>query len=178
MGITKFIYLLLFFAALFLFYSKENIVKVIEKVEKPLVEFENSVMYDISKDGLSQVIQSQNAYKFTNSEQLKNATILIKSKKDNNKSTTISAEQIVKVSDDLYLNKNVIFETENKITLKTEELQYNLKDLIAKNNSFFKITENNNSFEGERLYFNGKINHIKASKTHFKIDLKENNETD
>ncbi len=177
MGITKFLYLLFFCAILFLFYTKESKIVYVKKVEKPLIEFENSVMYDISSKGVNQVIQSQNANIFKNLEQLMNATITIKSQKDITKVNTISADQIVKVKNDLYLNHNVVLQNDNKITLKTDELQYNTKSLIAVNNSKFSVVRNNDTLDGIGLYFDGKTNHIKASKTQFRIELKENNET-
>ena len=177
MDITKFLYLLFFCSALFLMYTKENKVVIIEKKEKPLVEFDNSVIYDISTTGVNQVIQSQKAYMYKNSEQLENATILIKSKKDINKANTISAEQIVKVKDELYLNNNVVLQSEDKMTIKTEELQYNTKTLIGTNSSTFNVEKDDNNFKGVGLYLDGKNNHVKATKIHFRINLKENNET-
>ena len=177
MGITKFLFVLFFCAVLFLFYTKENKVVVIKKVEKPLIEFENSIMYDISTKGVNQVIQSQDAYIFKNSEQLHNATILIKSEKDISKANTISADLIVKVKNNLYLNNNVVLQSEDKMTLKTEELQYNTKSLVAVNNSEFEIIQNNSSFYGVGLFMDGKIKHIKANNTHFRIKLRDKNET-
>ncbi|MEA3384434.1 MAG: LPS export ABC transporter periplasmic protein LptC [Campylobacterota bacterium] len=177
MGITRFIYLLFFIAIAFLFYKTDTKEVYSTKVEKPLVTFKDSVMYDITTKGVNQVIQSQYAYIFKRSEELKNATILIKSKKDLNSVNTISADQITKVNDNLYLNNNIVLETEDQVTLKTEELEYNIKTLKARNNSAFTITKDTNIFNGVSLYMDTNINHMKANKINFRIKLKDKNET-
>ena len=177
MGITKFLYLLFFCSIMFLFYTKENKVSIVKKEEKPLIKFQDSIIYDISSKGVNQIIQSDKAYIYKNSKQLFNATILIKSVKDENKANILSADQIVKVDNDLFMNNNIIIESEDKMTLKTQELQYNLKTQIMKNNSEFLVIDNGSKFKGNNLYMNKNENHIKAQQIHFNIKLKDDNAT-
>ena len=175
MGITKFIYLLITVSIVFLFYTKQNNLKVKELIEKPLISFENSIMYNISTQNVSQVIQSQKAFIHKDKEELFNVIMVAKYSDDKSKvsTNTISANYILKKDDNLFLKGNITFLSSDLLTLKTEELQYNLKSLVAKTDVDFAVTNINNSFRGRGLFLDGMNNKVIAKNTHFKIELKD-----
>lgn len=174
MAITRFFYILLVFSFIFLFYSKDTKPVEMKKEEKATVIFENSVMYEIDTQKVKQVIQSQKANIFKDYEELYNATVIAKSKDDIDRSSSLSADHIVKIKDDIFLNGNVHFQSYNDVVFKSEQLHYNTKNDIAKNDTKFEATKKNSRFEGENLYYDSKINQIVAKNTHFKIDLEDN----
>lgn len=177
MGITKFIYALLICAVVFLVTTKEQVEIKVKKEEKPSVTFENSVMYEIDSKSVKQVIQSQKADIYKKHEELYNATIIAKSDANETTSNSLSANHMVKIKDQLFVNGDVHFQSEDDIILKSQELRYNMKTKILQNDTQFEAINNNNIFKGEKLYFDGDKKQIIAKKTQFKIDLGDNNET-
>ena len=175
MGITKFIYLLLAVSIIFLFYTKQNNLEIKELVERPLISFENSIMYNISTVNVSQVIQSQKAFLHKDKEELFNVTIVTKHNDGNSQvsTNTIAAKYVLKKDDSLFLKGDISFISSDLLTLKTEELQYNLKSLIAKTDVDFTIVSRDNDFNGSKLFLDGKNNRIVAKNTHFTIKLKD-----
>ena len=175
MGITKFLYLLLAVSVVFLFYTKQDNLKVEETITKPLVSFENSIMYNISTQKVSQVIQSQKAFIYNDREELYNVTMVAKHSDDKSKisTNTIAAKYILKKDDNLFLKGGVTFHSSDLLTLKTEELQYNLRSLVAKTDVNFIMTNINNSFRGSGLFLDGINNTMVAENAHFKIELKD-----
>ena len=176
MGITKFIYLLLIIAITFLFYKVENNVKVVNTQEKPMLVFEDSIAYDISQQGVTKVIEFKNTLIYDNYEKSFDATIV--SRDDKNGTTNImSANEMIKRVDKLSLMGNVHLLNDEDFNLETEELQYNLKTKIAKNSTRFRLKKGNTVLNGEDLYLDSMNNNIEANKAHFKIKLKDLDET-
>lgn len=170
MGITNFTYALLFCAVALMLYTKDVKNTPVADDPKPLVIFEDSVMYTMDVDKTSQVIQSQKAFIYNDSEELLNATVVVKDK-SNKDVNTLSAKHIVKYDNKLFLNDSVHYESSNGITLKTQQLEYDIKKKIAQNVSEFNATKDNHIFRGESIYFDVANNNIKAKNTHFKIGL-------
>ncbi|MEA3290503.1 MAG: LPS export ABC transporter periplasmic protein LptC [Campylobacterota bacterium] len=178
MDITKFLYGLLAAALIFLIFEKEEQFEKKEKEEKPLVIFEDSIMYKINELNVDEVVQSKKAYLYKQREELYNATIVKKSKKNikSNKVNTVSADYIIKKQDKLFLEGNVNLQSDDQITLKTDKLNYNLKTKVADTKSKFVVLRRDDKVSGQGFYLDGKTNFIKAGNTHFKVKLKENDE--
>ncbi|MEA3553249.1 MAG: LPS export ABC transporter periplasmic protein LptC [Campylobacterota bacterium] len=176
MGITKFIYLLLIVAIGFLFYKQESDVKIVNSQKKPLLVFENSIAYDISQKGVTKIVEFEKTLVYDNYEKSFDATIV--SRDDKNSTTNIlSAKKMIKRGDKLSLAQNIHLLNDEDFNLETEELQYNLKTQIAQNSTTFRLEKASGVLNGENLYFDATNNNIEASKTHFKIKLKDLDET-
>ncbi|MEA3354401.1 MAG: LPS export ABC transporter periplasmic protein LptC [Campylobacterota bacterium] len=178
MEISKFLYFLLSVSVLFLFYNKDMDTKQKEKEDKPLVVFEESIMYKINDKTVDEIIESKKAYLFKNKEEIFDGIIVKKNENEKNgeKINTVSANHILKNKDQLTLKGNVNLQRDDKLTVKTDYLEYNLKTKIAKSNTKFSALQDNKSFEGVGFYANGKTNYIEADKIHFKVKLKDTDE--
>ncbi len=176
MGITKFIYLLLFVAIGFLFYKQESDVKIVNIEKKPLLVFEDSIVYDITKLGVTKIVEFEKTFIYDDYEKSYDATIV--SRDDKNSTTNIlSAKKILKRGDKLTLVGNVHLLDDKDFNLETEELQYNLKTKIAQNSTKFRLEKASGVLNGENLYLDATNNNIESKNTHFKIKLKDLNET-
>jgi len=130
-------------------------------------------MYEITDKRIEKVIQSKKTLTYKNRDELYDATVIVKSNKNNNDSTnTISAMNILRYGDNIYLDKNVYLQLSNKFNIRTEQLEYNLETQIAKNTEFFEAIQQNNRLVGTNLYLDGSINKITAKNTKFKIKVK------
>ncbi|MEA3498927.1 MAG: LPS export ABC transporter periplasmic protein LptC [Campylobacterota bacterium] len=176
MGITKFIYLLLVIAIIFLFYNQKSDIKVAKTDEKPLLVLENSIVYDITEQGLEKIVQFEKGFIFKNYEKSFETVIV---SKDNNSSAInlLSAKQMVKRDDKLTLIGDIHLLNTDDFNLETEELQYNLKTKIAQNNTNFTFYKGDSELKGVGIYLDSVNKNIEASKAHFKIKLKDSNET-
>ncbi len=177
MGINNFLYSIFALAILFMYIEQKEVVIEEKKEEKPTVSFYNSVMYDITSQSVTQMIQSSQAYMYKKREELVDGIIVTKvEKKEDEESEVnmIKADYIIKMADNIYLDGDVNLQLGNDIELKTEQLEYNMKTEIAKNNVAFDMRKNKSSFLGDQLYFDTKNNHIIAKNTKIKIKVSEN----
>jgi hypothetical protein len=159
---------------IFLFYNEKTQVKNIKTEERPIISFFDSIMYEITEKRIEQVIQSKKTLIYNNRDELYDATFIVKSDKNNNEVTnTISALNILKFENNIYLDKNVYLQLSNKFNIRTEQLEYNLKSQIAKNDESFEAILQENSFSGTNLYLDSNRNKIKAKNTKFKIKVKD-----
>jgi LPS export ABC transporter protein LptC len=174
MAITRFFYALFAISLVFMFYTKESEETVEKKELKPMVVFENSLMYTIDATSINYIVQATKVNIFNGYEELYNASITSKGNQDTTKPNNLRANHIVKKIDDVYLNGDVYLESFRGSVLKTEQLDYNLKTNIAKNKTKFEIIDSKASMEGDTLFFNIIDHQIVAKNTKFKIDMKEN----
>lgn len=170
MGINKFIYFLLVCSILVIFYEKDAKIIFIDKQEKPEISFYNSTAYDISTTGVNQIVRSNEAYIYKTREELVEGTII--NKGDTSKSANIvSGDYFLKIDDQLYIDGNVNLQLENDIDISTEQLEYNLKTKIAKNNLPFEATQYGHTFDGTNLYVDIAKKYMKANNTKMKIEV-------
>ena len=177
MGISRFIYILLVLSIVVLFYEKEMKNNFVEKsITKPLVDFKDSIIYEISKDGVAKIIQLDNAYLFNEYQKANNVTILFKKNKDDI-DNTLSAKFAKKVGDDIFLKGNVYLQRGDNFNLRTEDLQYNIVSKILTTNKEFVLKIDDNQFKGRGLFLDTKINKVITNDIHFRLRLKDTNET-
>ncbi len=170
MGINKFFYALFTIAIVFLVLEKEEVIVEITNDEKPKVSFYDSVMYDITTKNVNQMIQSTQAYIYNSREELVDALIVSrKEAKDN--VDIVQADYMIKIKNDVYLDGNVHLQLDNSIDLKTEQLEYNIKTQIAKNNIAFEMIQDESNFMGDHLYLDGQNKHIIAKNAKIKIKV-------
>lgn len=174
MDINKFFYLLTVAAVVFIFYKKDITVVEPLKEEKPLVVFENSVAYELSTGHMEYIIKSKKAMSFKNHDQLHDALILARTDKENLKNIdTLSAKTMVKYENDLYLDKNVKYESYDGLRFDTEHLHYNTKNKIAKTEVDFKAIRENDVITGNFLRYDSLSKKITSGNTSFKIQIKD-----
>jgi hypothetical protein len=177
MGINNFLYSLLTISIIFLFIDKKEIIAKVEVQEQPIVSFYDSVMYDITTKNIDQMVQSSEAYIYKNREELTDGLIVtrvIKNKPTDTGVNIIKADYLIKIKDDLYLDGDVHLQLSNSIDLKTEQLEYNMKTLVAKNSIDFDITQDKSHFKGNTLYLDAKNNHLIAKNAKIKIKVLKN----
>jgi len=173
MGINLFVLIIIIGSIIITNIKEDIVIKQIEYANIPIVTFNNSTLYIIDDKQVSKIVSSSQALSFDNRDELYDATILIKNKY--NKTNTISAEYMLK--DDfvykLYQNVQIKINTNQKIVLNSDFMEYDTKNNILTNNKPFELLYNNNILNGDNLFYNNKYNIIRAKNTHFKIN-KEN----
>lgn len=168
MGIKRFIAVLFIAAVLFLLYDIESITGDINKQEKPLVSFYDTLSYTIDTQNVKSIVRSNEVYLYDKREEMVNTTMLLRDK-SSQESNFAKADFVTKVTDDLYLDGNVILQAQNGIELSSEELQYNTKKHIAKNNLAFEVDYNGNIFKGEKLFLDFDSRYIKGKNIQFSL---------
>ena len=173
MGITKFLYLLLAFSIAIIFYDIDQVTNEKDEEQRPLVSFYDSVMYNINTESVNNIIPSKEAYFYKTREEMFQGTIITRSKDEDyvGKTNSVSADSMVKIGDEVYLDGNVNLETADGMTLKTEQLQYNLKTRIAQNEERFVATQGFHDFYGKNLYYDDLNRYLRAKYAHFNIKV-------
>jgi LPS export ABC transporter protein LptC len=173
MAITKFFYVLFALSIIAMLYTKETTETEVKKDKKPKVVFENSVMYEIDTKELKHIIQSSKTNVYDDYEEMFGATVIAKSNSPENKPNNLSANQVVKIGDRVFLYGDVLLQTYDDIILRTREINYNLKSEILKNDVEFELTKGYNIFLGEKLFFDLKDNNLQAKNSKIRIELKD-----
>ena len=177
MGITRFIILLLLISISVLFYQKEFKANYkLESTKKPLISFDDSLIYEISSKGVAKILQLDSVNIFEEFQEINNVTILFK-KDGEDIDNTLNANFAKKDGDDIFLSGDVDLQRGDNFNLRTEDLQYNIKSQILKTNKKFILTIDDNQFEGVGLFIDARINKIVTDNIHFKLRLKDTNDT-
>ena len=173
MGITKFFYLLLVFAIAIIFYDIDQVSNEKDKQQRPLVTFYNSVMYNINTENVQNIIPSKEVYFYKTKEEIYKGTIITRgnNEKQIGNSNRVSAESIVKIGDEVYLDGDVNLNTADGMSLKTEQLQYNLKTKVAQNEEKFVAIKGFHDFYGKNLYYDDTNRYLRAKYIHFNIKV-------
>ena len=167
MAINIFIIIILIFSiALTNFKTKDKEIKE-EYTNKPLVIFENSIMYDIDTTNIKRIVQSRQALNYKHRDELYDVTIIDRS--DENSTDTISAEYILKQNNIYKMYQNVHLVQNDTTQLSTDYLEFNTISKIVKNNTDFILRYNDNELIGDNLYFDSINSIIKAKNTHFRL---------
>ena len=176
MGITKFLYILFIISTIFLFYKVQNNAKIVKSEKKPLIFFEDAISYDISQKGITRIVEFKKMFIYDGYEKSLDTTVILRDDK-NSTTNILSANKILKVEDRLTLIGNVHLLNDEYFNLETEELQYNLKTKLLKNSTKFTVQKDGSVLKGEKLYYDTLNSNMEASQAHFKIKLKDKNET-
>jgi lipopolysaccharide transport protein LptA len=155
-------------------YNKQNK----NSTNTPLLVFKDATMYTLNDKKVTQIIKASKVNKYENKEEIIKGTLISRVEMKNNQDLTdiISANNILKIKDDLVFNKDVTYLRDNFISFKTTKLNYNLKTKIAKNRTNFIGKYYNNQIQGKNLYINIKKEYIKIDQ--IKLKLKSKNYED
>lgn len=151
MGIKRFVTVLLLLSIFFLFYDIKSVQNNIQKDEKPLISFYDATSYTIDQNHVKSIIRSNEMYVYKKREEMVSATILLREDKVQ-ESSFAKADYVTKIINDMYLDGNVILQGKKGIELSSEQLEYNTKTKIAKNQLPFIIEYKDSIFKGEKLF--------------------------
>jgi len=174
MGISKFMISLIMFTMVFLVIEKETIVQKKEKKVLPKVSFFDSTMYEITKKNVNQIVKSEQADIYDKKEELIDATVIVRSKKNNNETNVVSSNSMIKKDKLLFLKDTVNLQLSDGTNIKTEQLDYNLETKVAQNKVPFVAINQKNSFLGTNLFLDSVTEYLKAKNTKFRMKVEEN----
>lgn len=177
MGIKSFVWTLFVVALFSLFAQVSN--KDVQKAtgDNPLVYFENSIMYTINEEALQQVVQSTQAQRFKDRDEMYNGSIILRvdDKENPNLKDFISAQKIIKKEEKIEMYDDVVYDRGDFFKLRTNELFYDMKSEIAYNNQPFRSIYYGDVLNGSHFYMNNTTSFFKAKRSHFEVDMNKNN---
>lgn len=174
MGINVFLSSLLAISVGVYFIPVENVVKITDNKDIPLVVFEEPLMYTLDESSVSRVVQSSHAVRYENRDEMINANVILKNKDPKKKfdAENLKAEIIIKKGDIFTLKKGVEYKRDDFIDLTTDELFYNLDTKVAYNEVPYEGNYFDHYIKGKKLYLDANKNSMKSKDVHFEIDMK------
>lgn len=171
MALKLFIFFIILTPLLLINTNVINNIKAKSNTLVPKVSFFDAVMYDINVENVDKVVNAKEVYKYENKDELYNAALVLRNA--NNNSDTISGKYMKKENEIYSFQGDVILRRDGDLELKTENIQYNIKNGIATNNVDFIFTYKNSIFSGKNLYLNRNDYAISGDNAHFKINTKD-----
>lgn len=175
MGIKIFVNSLLLLAIGIYFVPVENNINKADEKDIPLVVFEKPLMYTLTKDNLTRVVEASHAVKYKNRDEMFNASIVLKNidKKKEFNQEKIKSDLIISHGDILNFKDNVKYTRDDFISLKTQKMYYNIKDKVAYNDVAYSGNYYKNILNGTNLYLDTKEGIIKSKNIHYEFDMKK-----
>ncbi len=170
MGIRFFVIFILFFisSSIFLFYQKAKTLNITtDLTSTPLMELEDSKIYNITSDGITAYLQSKVAKRYKNRYVLYD---IFSNKKNDTKSEQLWAKKGVMKNDILTLLGNVLYKDSSGQILKSQKVIYNLKKDILSSDTFFVATYKKNKVRGSSFIYYKKEKRLLAD--NIKADIK------
>ena len=172
MAIRVFIFSLLIISILSLFIKVEQNNKNQNKQERELLSFSDSTLYILSENSIESIVQSKRALRYKNKDIMYEGKLISKGKDNTYDLDILQADVILKIKEKWTFLQNVLYTRDDFISLATNELEYNSIVGIARNNKPFTGIYNGNTIKGTHLYFDFNKSILKASNTHFEVDIK------
>lgn len=116
----------------------------------PLMELEESKIYNITYEGITAYLQSKVAKRYKNRYVLYD---IFSNKKDNTKNEQLWAKKGIMKNDILTLLGNVLYKNGSKQTLKSQKVIYNLKKDILSSDTFFVATFEKSKVKGSSFVY-------------------------
>jgi hypothetical protein len=173
MGVKLFV-ISLFLVSIFSFFSeivKQKVVK--NNKDNPLITFTDATMYTMNYDEVLRIVEAKTAIRYKSRDEMYDATIVnrVKNKNNGDAKDIISAQKMVK-KDELYtLLDDVKYNRDNFLSLRTNELYYDIKKEIAYNSIPFQAVYKGDILNGKKLYLENKTKFLTAEKSHFEINM-------
>lgn len=169
MAIKYFAYSLLVISILSMLAGVDEKAKNGAKKEQAQIIFDNSTLYTLNTENIDKIVNSSQALRYKNRDVLYDGKIILRA----NDETTdyIESDIIVRRKDNYKFLNNVKYNKDNNILLNTQELFYNTKTKIAKNNKPFDGYYYDSKLEGTNLYLDSTKSIFKSNKSHFEIEL-------
>lgn len=173
MAIKAFVLTFLILASTAYFIPVKSSQKIEVDKDMPLVIFEKPLMYTLDEKSIHRIVLANNAIKYKNRDEMFDVDITLKNQDSTQKYNheKLKADKIVK-NDFIYtLTNNVKYTRDSFIKLNTQELIYDDKNKIAKNDKPFDGVYNTHYVNGSNLYLDINNDFLKANNTHFEIDV-------
>ncbi len=171
MAIKYFVFSLFVFSLISLFVSIDTIKDTKKPEEKPHMIFDDAIMYTINQNGVDRVIDAKKTLIYNSKEEAYEAKVTIKTK-DGKVYDSVLSDYVLKQGDKISLLGNVVFNRGDFITVKTDEMYYDMQQKNAHNTKKFVAYYYDNKFTGD--HFSSKDNYYITSKNvNFNIKLKD-----
>ncbi len=173
MGIRFFVIFIIFFAfsSIFLFYQKSKTLNIVsDLVNTPLMELEDSKIYNITYEGITAYLQSRIAKRYKDRYLFYN---IFSNKKDSSKNEQLWANKGIMRDERLTLLGNVLYKGSSKQTLKSQKVIYNLKKDILSSNSSFVATYKSSKIVGSSFIYYKKEKRLLADNIKASIVMEE-----
>ena len=173
MAVRIFIFVLLVVSIISVFAPIDNSTNKLIQKDIALISFSDSTNYTLNDIEVTRIVESTNAVRYKSRDEMFNGTFYLrsKSKRISNLPDIISADFIEKKGSKLKFVKNVDYNRDDFMTLKTEILYYNLDSKIAYNDKPFIATYYGDLLTGSELYMDTSKTYFKSQKAHFEINL-------
>ncbi len=173
MGLKIFSIILILFIAEITFLStkKPKELKVSKKdINYSTIEFRGLQGCSIDKTGISQRITASRARKFKTHDELYdlNTTFI-----ENNISHRLTAKRAHFKDDIFRLTKEVYYENNQSMQIKSEELEYNTKTKIAESKTPFTLTSKQGEMHGDTFVYDMQHGKIAGKKMQYNFEVKE-----
>lgn len=171
MAIRYFVFSLFALSLVSLFISIDTAKEIKKGEEKPNMIFDNATMYTINQNGVDKVIDAKKTLIYNSKEEAYEAKVIIKTNDDKVYDSVLS-DYVIKKGDKISLLGNVVFTRGDFITVKTDEMYYDMKKKSAHNTKRFIAYYYDNKFIGD--HFSSIDNYYITSKNvNFNIKLKD-----
>jgi len=165
LGLKIFItFIFVYMAAIgYLTVSKEKFIKKsAEKREKiPLIEFKNIKNYHITKSGVDTIVKAKEALRFKDHDEIKEVDILTFYREQKE---ILKAKQANLKQNKIFLYGDIFYQNEEGITLKSQKMEYDIKNKIISSKTPFTLNSKKALITGESFVYNRQKGIIKATK--------------
>ncbi len=173
MGLKIFAIILILFIAEITFLSTKEpkILKAAtEDVIYSTIEFTGLQGCTLDAQGISQQITASKALKFKTHDELYDLNSTFH---QNGIVHTLVAARANYKNDLLHLQGDVLYENNQTLRIKSEELEYNTKTKIAQSSSPFKLSSDKGDMQGDSFVYDMKNQAIKGEKIHYNFEVDE-----
>ena len=154
---------LLFLTVIFYLYFKEpyTLNQEVKMSNIPIVEFIDVKNYHITDKRVETDVKAKKVLRYSNRDEIYD--IDVKLNRDNSKEQ-LCAKKALHIDGKLYLSGDVYYETNNSLSLKTNNLEYNLVKKILHSDSDFVLKDKRGIVRGKSLMIDRKNGKFKAQK--------------
>ncbi|MCK9337961.1 MAG: hypothetical protein M0P43_09045 [Arcobacteraceae bacterium] len=171
MAIKYFIFITFIISLFTLFIGVGTKQKIQESEEKPIMIFDNSVLFTINSQEIQRIVDSKKTLIYKKKEESFDSKVVFKTTENNIYDTLIS-DYTLKVGNKISFLGNVVFERSDFMKLTSEEVFYDLSKKIAHNTKDFVASYYNNKLTGNSFYTKD-IYYMKSKDVTFEIELKD-----
>jgi len=143
--------------------------------DSPELIFVDSTMYTLDTKSMNRIIFAKKAIRYMDRDVMYDGSLTSKNidKKNNIITDNLLSDLIIKRGESFKFLNDVKFSRNNYLFLNTDELLYNAKTKIATNTLPFDGTYYKNSLKGKHIYLDMNNYYMKASDTHFEIEIEK-----
>lgn len=140
--------------------------------KKPLLVFQDAVMYKIDKNNTKDIVYASSFFKYKDKDELYDMNTTYRN--EYNQINRLSAKKvfqtnnIYKFYDDVMIN---IHNKKNKIKLWSNYVKFDKNKKILQNDRKFILHYNDNTMVGKNIYYDMQNNILKSKKTNFNLKI-------